>query len=430
MRKWTLMVLSLLFVVGLTACGGGSNSGNASSNAGSANAGKESSGDSGSGSGPKGNITFAYWGAQTEADAIKQVIADFQAKYPNIKVESQWIQKDYLTKIQTMIAGGTAPDVMLISGGDLPGFANAFQEQQIDSSVFSSQSAVDSLTVDGKVYATPFIIKPKVMAINVDLFEKNNIALPSPTEPMSMDQFDEIAKKITSGEGASKIYGSEPLYLPNVIYSFGGRFYNDDMTQSLLGSPEAIKAGEYMVSTKQAGIVPGNTEAQGQSMMDWFLGGRIGMYTDFGPWYIPQMADATNFNWDLVPFPGGGGSKEVDGLALSKDSKNVEAAQVFIKHLTQDENAQKIIGGNKNAYGVPVIASATSAFEQIYEGKNLKAFVLAAENQHIQEAQKRTNEIGNEMDAINDQTPIGIGKNDVKDIFPQVAEKIDEILKH
>ncbi|WP_083205236.1 sugar ABC transporter substrate-binding protein [Bacillus sp. FJAT-27264] len=417
MKKWSLIVLSLLVVIALSACSGNSGSDSSSANSG---------GNSGA---AKGKITFAFWGAQSEADAIKQAIDNFQKTYPDIKVESQWIQKDYLTKLQTMIAGGTTPDVMLISGGDLPGFANAFQELQIDKSLFSSPSFVDSMSVDGKVYAEPFIIKPKVMAINVDLFQKNNIPLPSQTVPMTTEEFKDISQKLTSGEGASKIFGSEPLWLGNWIYSFGGQFYTDDLSKSALDSPEAIAAAEFIVSTKQEGIVPNDSEKQGQNMMNWYLGGRIGMFTDFGPWYLPQMADVQNFKWDLVPFPGNGGSKEVNGLALSKSSKNAEAAKLFINHMTQNEEAQKIIGGNKNAYGVPVIPSATSAFEAVAPNKNMAAFVLAAEKQHTQEAQKSTNEINNEMKAIDDTTPIGIGTKDVKEVFPQVAEKINNILQ-
>ncbi|GAB6926580.1 hypothetical protein JCM10914A_05630 [Paenibacillus sp. JCM 10914] len=413
MKKWPVIVLSLLVVIALSAC---------SSNGGSS---EQSDG----GDATKGKITFAFWGAQSESDAIRQAIDNFTQTYPDIQVESQWIQKDYLTKLQTMIAGGTTPDVMLISGGDLPGFANAFQELQIDDSIFSSPSLVDSMSVDGITYAAPFIIKPKVMAINVDLFEKNNIPLPSKTEPMSTEQFNDIAKKLTSGEGTTKVFGSEPLWLGNWIYAFEGQFYSDDLSKSTLDAPEAIAAAEYIVSTKQAGIVPNDSEKQGQSMMNWYLGGRIGMFTDFGPWYLPQMAEVQNFNWDLVPFPGNGGSKEVNGLALSKNSKNAEAATTFINHLTQNEEVQKIIGGNKNAYGVPVIASATSAFEAVSPDKNLKAFVLAAEKQHIQEAQKSTNEISNEMKVIDDTTPIGIGQKDVKEVFPQVAERINKIIQ-
>jgi multiple sugar transport system substrate-binding protein len=423
MKKWVVIVLSLLLVIGLSACGSNKNEGSTSTTSGNAQ------GSGGKSETPKSKITFAFWGAQTEADALRKVVDNFQAKYPDIKVENQWIQSDYLTKLQTMIAGGTAPDVILISIGDLPGFANAFQEMKLEPSVFSSPSLLESLSYQNKVYAAPFIIKPKVMAINVDLFEKNNVPLPSKTEPMTTEQFNEAAKKLTSDGGKTKTYGSEPLWLGNWIYSFGGQYYTPDKTKSKLAAPEAIAAAQFIVQTKQAGIVPNDTEKQGQNMMDWYLGGKIGMFTDFGPWYLPQMAEVKNFRWDIVPFPGNGGSKEVDGLAISKSSKNMEAAHIFVKHLTQSEEAQQIIGGNKSAYGIPVISSATQAFEAIFPDKNLKAFVLASEKQHVQEAQKRTNEINSVMKLIEDATPIGIGNKDVKEIFPKVAESIDKILQ-
>jgi len=432
MKKWSFIAMSLLLVsLVVSACGSGNNSNSATSTAAPSSDSSNPAASEGSGASAslKGKVTFAYWGAQSEADAIKQAVSSFENANPNVKVEQQWIQKDYLTKLQTMIAGGTAPDVMLISGGDLPGFASAFQPLQADGSVFSSPTLVDSMSMDGSLYAMPFVIKPKVMAINVDLFEKNQVPLPSPTEPMTTEQFLDISKKLTSGEGASKIFGSEPLWLGNWIYAFGGQYYSDDLTKSTLDAPEAIAAAEFIVKTKQDGLVPNDTEKKGQSMTDWFLAGRIGMYTDFGPWNLPQMADVKGFKWDLVPFPGNGGSKEVNGLALSKDSKNADAAKAFITYMTQSEEAQKAIGGNKSAYGIPVLASATGAFETIFPDKNLKAFVLAAEKQHAQEAQKRTNEINNEMKAIDDKTPIGIGKQDVKEVFPQVAEKINKILQ-
>lgn len=426
MKRWVPALFAIMLAIGLSACGNNSNDseGAASSSA----AGSPASASAGE-AGVKGSISFAYWGAQTEADAINKVVDDFKAKYPDIKVESQWIQSDYLTKVQTMIAGGTAPDVMLISNSDLPGFADAFQEAQLDPNAFSSPTLVDAMTYNGKVYASPFIIKPKVMAINVDLFEKNNIPLPSATEPMTAEQFGEISKKLTSGEGKSKVFGSEPLWMGNWIYSFGGTYYSEDGKKSTIASPESMAAANFIIRAKQDGTVPNDTEKQGQSMMDWFLSGRIGMFTDFGPWYLPQMADVKSFKWDLVPFPGNGGAKEVDGLAVSKSSKNAEAAKLFVKHLTEDQAAQEIIGGNKSAYGIPVVKSAAGAFETIYPDKNMQAFIYSAENQHASETQKRTNEINNELKMIDDLTPVGIGNHKVEEVFPKVAANIDKILQ-
>jgi multiple sugar transport system substrate-binding protein len=407
----------VLLVSMLTACGGNKDASSSS----------QASDDSPSVT-SSSKITFAYWGSQTEAEAIKAVVKDFEKNNPNIKVEQQWIQKDYFTKLQTMIAGDTAPDVMLMGGADLPGYAAAFTPLEVIADKFTSSDYVEALIYEGQIYAVPFIIKPKVMAINTDLFEKNGIPLPSKTEPMTPQQFEEIALKLTSGEGKTKVYGSEPLWLGNWIYALGGSYYTEDLSKSALDSPESMAAGEFMVNAKKLGYAPNDTDKQGQDMMNWFLSGRIGMYTDFGPWHIPQMADVEGFKWDLVPIPGNGGSKEANGLSLSKDSKNADAAKAFITYLTESESAQKIIGGNKNAYGIPVIANATADFEQIYPDKNVKAFTLAAEHQTFQEAPKRRNEINSEMKLIDDQTPIGSGKGEVKDVFPMVAEKINKIL--
>lgn len=74
----------------------------------------------------EGKIVFAYWGAESENNAIQAAVNDFRTAHPEIEVETQWIEADYLTKLQTQIAGETTADVYLISAGDLPGFAANF----------------------------------------------------------------------------------------------------------------------------------------------------------------------------------------------------------------------------------------------------------------------------------------------------------------
>lgn len=377
----------------------------------------------------KEKVVFAYWGAETENAAITKVIENFEKNNQDIDIEPQWIQKDYLTKVQVQIAGDTMADVYLVSGGDLPGFADNFETMEVDSSKYLSQNLLDAMTVDGEVKAKPFIVKPKVMAINKDLFEKNNLEVPDLETAMTTDEFMEMAAAITDQESAPQIFGSDPLYMGNWLYSFGGSYYKNEGTESNLDSPEDIAAANFMIEMKEKGYVPDDNQKQGQSMMDWFLAGRIGMYTDFGPWYIPQMKDVTGFDWDLVPIPGNGGGKEVDGLAVSNRSEHKEAAQKFVDYLCENEEAQKIIGGDENAYGVPVNSVAVESFEKIYEGKNLGAFVKAAYDQTPQESQKKTNEIGAVQKPLEDETPLGTGTRAPEEVFPEVAEEVTKILQ-
>ena len=57
-------------------------------------------------------ISFMMWGAPEELEVWQQIVDDFQAKNPNIKVKvdvSDW--DSYWKKLKTMYAGGTPPDV-------------------------------------------------------------------------------------------------------------------------------------------------------------------------------------------------------------------------------------------------------------------------------------------------------------------------------
>ncbi|MGB8452877.1 MAG: sugar ABC transporter substrate-binding protein [Anaerocolumna sp.] len=379
--------------------------------------------------GDKTTVVFAYWGAESENNAIQATVTDFEANNPDIKVETQWIEEDYLTKVQTQIAGGTTADVYLISAADLPGFAGNFDTQTVDASKYLSENVVDALKIEGELKARPFIVKPKVMAINKDLFKEYGVDIPSLTEPMTMEEFGNDIAKLTDTSKNPQQFGSESPWMGNFVYSFGGSYYKNNGTESNLDSAEDIEAANFIIDAKAKGYNPNNTQSEGQSMMDWFLSGRIAMYTDFGPWYIPQMADVTGFDWDIVPYPANGGNKEVDGLAICSASENKEAAETFAAWLCESDSAQKAIGGDSSAYGVPVNPNAVDSFKNIYEGKNMQAYVDAAFNQTPTETQKRTNEINTVLDRVDDETGVGTGDGNPAEIFPSIAEDINAILK-
>lgn len=374
-----------------------------------------------------GKVVFAYWGAESENRAIQAAVDDFRENHPNIEVETQWIESDYLTKVQTQIAGDTMADVYLMSAGDLPGYEVNFDAQDVDSSKYLSESVVEAMTIDGEVKARPFIVKPKVMAINKTLFEELGVEY-SLTEAMTVEEFRDAVEKLTDASADPQRFGSEAPWIGNTLYSFGGSYYKNNGTESNLASEESIACADFIIELKEGGFVPDNTQSQGQSMMEWFLSSRIAIYTDFGPWYIPQMEEVESFEWELIPYFAGGGTKEVDGLSISKNSENKEAALIFVEWMCESVSAQNAIGGDSSAYGVPVNPDAVESFQQIYPEKNLAAYVDAAYNQTPQETQKRTNEINSVLDRINDDTGVGTGTEAPADVFPSIAEEVNEIL--
>ena len=57
-------------------------------------------------------LVFTYWGSSFERQAVKKVIQQFNQQHANIRVRAQHIpNSNYTTKLATMAAAGTAPDI-------------------------------------------------------------------------------------------------------------------------------------------------------------------------------------------------------------------------------------------------------------------------------------------------------------------------------
>src|ERR1041384_4433884 len=63
-------------------------------------------------SGEKTTITLATWAGADESKELQAVIDKVNAEATDFQIVHQAIPSDYYTKVQTMIAGNTAPDLM------------------------------------------------------------------------------------------------------------------------------------------------------------------------------------------------------------------------------------------------------------------------------------------------------------------------------
>ena len=123
--------LAALAVAGagsLSGCGGGSSGGPGGGTGGE-------TGDAASGRG--GAVTWGAWANPGEAERFKQVSKAYEEKYET-KITFQILTGDYLPKLLTQLAGGSAPDAFYI-GTD--GMAKLIESQNIiDLTEFTSKS--------------------------------------------------------------------------------------------------------------------------------------------------------------------------------------------------------------------------------------------------------------------------------------------------
>lgn len=372
------------------------------------------------------NLSVAYWGNNQEAAMIDAMLSAFEAENPHITIERIWIPDSYEEKVTTMIAGGTPPDLVQISHTSLPGFVDAFAPVEIDESLFASPLYTQALSYEGQLRAVPFVVKPKVMGINVDVFDAAGIPVPSADTALTAEEFRDLAVQLSSGEGDSRIFGSAPLWFGGWLFAFGNTFYNEDGTQVTIGDQSAIDAAQFVIdATSTYHFAPTAVEATGQSMFDWFLSGRVAMYPDFGPWHIP-LVKTSSMNWTIVPVPEHGEPLEINGFGISKDTLHPEEALALALFMGQSEVAQNILGTSEAAAGVPVIPSAAEAFARSIPGHSLEAFLFAAANSPVP--------VGNRMDAqiqdefyreVNARTALGTGSEDPAVVFPELQDTLN-----
>ena len=144
-RLGSLVAVSAVGALALTACGGG-----------------DDSGSSGSGEAAD-SFTFTFGNASGATDSPFQQLADAYSKETGVKVETKALPPDnYGLTLRTQLQGGNAPDVMVVSPGGgqdaavLPlADAGYIEELGQGSADLIPEGTEGLFTIDGKVYAQP-----------------------------------------------------------------------------------------------------------------------------------------------------------------------------------------------------------------------------------------------------------------------------------
>lgn len=203
LRTFGLVCLAVINVLAATAC--------ASSDGGKS----EVDGNSGSKDGDKVVLRVMDW-ADSEKPYREKFIQDFEAKYPNIKIEYTLLTVDqFQNTITTAIKSGDAPDLfpipanmslsMAVKGEWYqpldPYLDDEFKNQFVDG-IFVEGSTM----LDGKIYSIPALtsVPSTLVFYNKQLFKDAGLDPENP--PKTYTEFREAAKKITEA-GNGKAFG-------------------------------------------------------------------------------------------------------------------------------------------------------------------------------------------------------------------------------
>jgi multiple sugar transport system substrate-binding protein len=275
------------------------------------------------------------WGAPEELKVWQQIVDDFQAKNPNIKVNvdvSDW--DSYWTKLKTLYAGGTPPDVFAMDAPLYPDWLSRGALLNLQKYIDATPGLLDGLypntlevykTPDG-YYGLPRDFQTIVLFYNKDLFDAAKI--PYPTDKWTLDDLRKTAKELTKTVDGKKQWGFSTdlwdmeLFWSENIWGHGGDIINADHTKTLIGEPKARDAWKFlsdMVTVDKSAPNPDEAQEYGG---DAFLGGAAALDT-MGHWAVNDRL-AAGLNMGVAPMPAGPAGRATSvnsaGFVAAKDS--------------------------------------------------------------------------------------------------------------
>jgi len=301
-------------------------------------------------------LTYAGPGMPEEIEVMNEAFREFEKINKHVKVKfvhAEW--NAYWSKVETMIAGGTPPDVMYMGGGFLHSFAKKGalvemdeyirKDKQLNMEDFFAQYK-NGYMYKGKIYGIPRDVGPFVMFYNKEIFDKENV--PYPDETWDWDKLIEQGKKLTrdlNNDGKVDQYAYDLTFgyeeTMRAIWGFNGRILNKNMTRSEMNSGiniKVIKKLKDLIYRYKISPTP-----QVRRAAPLFETGRIAIHPD-GYWMIRYYQKRLTFKWGVGPVIKG--LKRVGFLSgtsysIPKDSKNKEMAWKLVKYLTS-HRIQKI----------------------------------------------------------------------------------------
>lgn len=385
-----------------------------------------------------GRTTLRYFTFSAAPDHVKEldaIVAAFEKENPAIDVVVETAPfEEYFTKLQTSIAGGTAPDTFELNYENFVTYASAGSLLDLgtvagdgDTSVYAPES-LNAFKRDGKQYALPASFSTVVLFYNKDLFEAAGVE--PPTSSWTWEDERAAAERLTDRKKG--VFGD---FQPVQFFEFyktlkqaGGEFLSADGKKAAFNSPEGVRAAEWLVS-KVGKVMPTEAEIGGTADYDTnlFKSGKLAMWHN-GIWQFAGLKDAA-FEWDVVVEPGDKAKASAvfhNAVAVSATTRAGKAAYAWARFLSSsDVAAQTRI---KSSWELPPVADQQllSGYLQDPVPANRQAVFDSLESIALPPVIERQQEM---QDVVTKElTEAAAGRKPVQEALKAAAAEVDALL--
>ncbi|MFK7693332.1 ABC transporter substrate-binding protein [Paenibacillus sp. HJGM_3] len=348
-------------------------------------------------------IATMYGGA--DDDYFRQQFTDaYEITHPNVKIEivpvidnSQYRyappkpgekQPDPLEKLKELMTGPNPPDIAVVNLEQLPDLVSNNMLQQLDPLItkdkFDTADIVPTVLEglksagEGKLYALAPTFTSSALMYNKALFDNAGVAYPK--DNMTWDEMFDLARRVSSGEGANRKYGfsfNTYSYGDNVFYEMSNiytpplqlRMFNDAGDKMTVDSDRWETVWKTMQGLIKDKVFPEQPDRSQMSkpmnpgsddynpfQNDLFKSGRLAM-TIVQNYQVYEMITAnksatnvkgfTPIDWDIVTVPthpetkGVGGNIYMNGImGINTKAPNPTDAWSFLKFVNGEDWAK------------------------------------------------------------------------------------------
>lgn len=319
---------------------------------------------------PSEVVEITYMRQADNPDIELDYVKEFEAKYPNIKVNVDSVPaNDNYNKLVLTTNAGNPPDVFMsfwtasaVSNNliyPLDEFVNVDEFNKRFTSAGQAYAKYND-----RIYAIPWRAGGSLFLVNCKMLQDAGVEVPK--LGWNWDDLTAISEKLYNKEkgtygfgvvGSSTDYATEWQFWPFLLQAGGTIIENN---RAAFNSPAGVKALEYLISLKPY-MPEGFTSMDLNQLVDLMVSDKVAMFED-GPWFIGIIQSGhPDFDVCVAPMTVGEMPGNIVGgtaLGMSPLSKHKEEAWKFIDFMTSDDI---LIRWNEATNNIP---PNTAAFER------------------------------------------------------------------
>ncbi|WP_282274536.1 sugar ABC transporter substrate-binding protein [Stenotrophomonas sp. PS02297] len=307
---------------------------------------------------PPDGITLRFWAMGREAEVVGELVREFEAENPGIRVDVQnipWTAAH--EKLLTAYAADGLPDICQLGNTWIPEFATLRSLTPLQPYVAGSREVVpddyfpgiwDTNVVEGQLVGIPWYVDTRLLFYRKDLLRQAGYDHP----PRDWAEWERMNAALKQVIGANRYPVLMPLneFEPQLSLALqqDDALLRDHDTRGNFESPGFRRALGFYANMFEQGWAPKMSETQISNVWDEFFRGFTVFYLS-GPWNIREFRQrqpaSLEGEWGTAPLPGphgpGAGIAGGTSLVIFQSSQHKQAAWKLIEFLSRPAMQQR-----------------------------------------------------------------------------------------